>query len=58
MVENPNFLLEKAILYYEFGDMDSAKTIFENLLALIDWPDITEEARIYLSRINATGSIF
>jgi hypothetical protein len=45
-------------LYYELGDMDSAKEIFEDLLGLIDWPDITEEARIYLGRINAPDGIF
>ncbi len=51
MIANPNYLLEKAILYYELGDKESAKKLFEELRSLTDWPDITEESRVYLARI-------
>jgi tetratricopeptide (TPR) repeat protein len=52
MVENPNYLLEKAIIYYELRDRESAKKLFTDLLDLTDWPDITEESRVYLVRIE------
>jgi hypothetical protein len=52
MVENPNYLLEKAITFYELGDIESAKKLFSELLDLTDWPDIVEESRVYLARIQ------
>ncbi len=53
MVENPNYLLEKAIISFELGDRESAKTLFMEMSTLTDWPDIMEESRIYLARIEA-----
>lgn len=52
MIENPNYFLEKAIIFYELGDKESAKKLFGELIQLTDWPDIAEEARIYLARIE------
>lgn len=53
MIENPNYLIEKAILYYEFWDTESAKKLFTELLNLVDWPDIVEESRVYLARMES-----
>ena len=52
MIENPNFLLEKAIILSELGDYTQAKTLFEDLAKLEDWPDIVTESELYLDRIN------
>ena len=51
MIENPNYLLEKAIIFYELQDMESAKKLFKDLTKLTDWPDIVTEATSYLSSI-------
>lgn len=55
MVENPNYLLEKAIIYFELGDIESAKMLFTQMSTLTDWPDIIEESKVYLARIEATS---
>ncbi len=52
MVANPNYLLEKAIIYADLGDIESAKKLFKELILLTDWPDIVEESRIALLRIE------
>jgi hypothetical protein len=54
MIENPNYLLEKAIIFSELGDIDNAKKLLKNLTDLDDWPDIAEEARVYLARISTS----
>jgi tetratricopeptide (TPR) repeat protein len=51
--ENPNYLLQEAILLYDLGDLESAKDIFEELTSLEEWPEIVEESQIYLARIAA-----
>lgn len=52
IVENPNYLLEKAIIFADLGDIESAKKLFKELILLTDWPDIVEESRIHLARIE------
>lgn len=52
MIENPNFLLEKAIILSELGDYAQAKSLFGDLVKLEDWPDIVTESELYLDRIN------
>ena len=52
MVENPNYFLEKAIIFYELGDRESAHKLFQELILFTDWPDIVEEAMVYLARIE------
>lgn len=44
MIENPNYLLEKAILLYDDGDISAAKKLFRDLSQLDDWPDIAGDA--------------
>jgi tetratricopeptide (TPR) repeat protein len=51
MLENPNFLLEKAIILADLGDYTQAKDLFRELLMLDDWPDIVTESELYLDRI-------
>jgi hypothetical protein len=53
LIENPNYLLEKAIIAYEYKNIDEAQKIFLELSELTDWPDIALEARMYLVRISA-----
>lgn len=56
MVENPNFLLEKAIILTEYGDYSQAKDLFRELVALEDWPDIVTESELFLDRISVLES--
>ncbi len=51
MIDNPNFLLEKAIILTELSDYEGAKDLFRELLSLEDWPDIVSESELYLDRI-------
>lgn len=51
LLENPNFLLEKAIIFTDLGDYVQAKDLFRELVQLEDWPDIVTEAELYLDRI-------
>jgi tetratricopeptide (TPR) repeat protein len=50
--ENPNFLLQKALITFEYGEYESARDIFDELSDLDDWPDIQEEARAYIESID------
>jgi tetratricopeptide (TPR) repeat protein len=50
--QNPNYLLEKAIIAYDQNDFETAKEDFEELLSYSEWPDIIEEAQAYLTRIG------
>ena len=54
MIENPNYLLEKAILLFDKGDISEAKDLFQNLSEIEGWPDIVSEAQAYRSRIGTT----
>ena len=54
MIENPNYLLEKAILLFDKGDISEAKDLFQNLSEIEGWPDIVSEAQAYRSRIATT----
>ena len=60
--ENPNFLLQKGILLFEQGKYDDAKSIFIKLTSYDDWPGVVEEARTYITSIQAlktqSGSSF
>jgi tetratricopeptide (TPR) repeat protein len=56
MVENPNFLLEKAIILTEYGDYSQAKDLFRELISLEDWPDIVTESELFLDRISVLES--
>jgi tetratricopeptide (TPR) repeat protein len=52
MTDNPNFLLEKAILTTDLWSYEEAKDMFRELAGLEDWPDIVDEARLYLDRLS------
>jgi tetratricopeptide (TPR) repeat protein len=56
MKQNPNFSLEKAIIYHDYGDFTSALPLFEELTKLTDWPDIVSEAQVYIDRIHTLQS--
>jgi tetratricopeptide (TPR) repeat protein len=52
MQDNPSYLLEKAIVAYAMGHTDEARSLFASLLELDEWPEIREEAELYLSQMN------
>lgn len=52
MIDNPNYLLEKALLTFDSGDMTEAEQLFRELSLIEWWPDISEEAHTYLSVIE------
>ncbi len=54
--ENPNFLLQEAILLFEQGKYDDAKRKFENLSSYEDWPGVVEEASQYLNSLKSLQS--
>ncbi len=57
-LENPSYLLEKAIIDMELWDIMLARKTFLELTELTDWPDISQEAQMYLTRIDtASGTI-
>ncbi len=51
--KNPNYQLERAIMYLENEQFDEALELFEELRALEEWPDIVSEATDYVDRIHA-----
>lgn len=51
-LENPSYLLEKAIIDMELWDIPLARKTFLELIELTDWPDISQEAQMYLTRIE------
>lgn len=51
--KNPNYLLEKAILLFDAGNIPEAKKLFQKLSDLPEWPDIVTESESYLKRIES-----
>lgn len=61
ILENPNFLLQKAILNFEEEQYDASKEIFEELLDMEEWPAVVEEASLYITsidRLTSSGGLF
>ncbi len=54
--QNPNYQLEKAILLLDSWDVTTAKTLFQKLAWLSEWPDIVKESDSYLSQISSMKS--
>lgn len=52
LLANPNFLLEKAKLFYDKKDYVSAKKLFEELKDMDGWTDLAYESDVYLARIK------
>jgi len=52
LAENPNFLLQKAILLFEAANYDLADEVFHDLVELEEWPSVVEEAQAYIVSID------
>lgn len=52
MVKNPHYILEKAILLFDSGNITEAKKVFTTILSLEWWEDVNTEAKAYVDRID------
>ena len=51
--ENPNLLLQKWVLLFDAQKYDEAKSVFQSLSDMEDWPGVLEEATAYLTSIES-----